>query len=131
MPGSRVLGVMGGTVDEPRLGYLEEPVPATADLLALAEPVKPTEVLRFAAPCVERACQHFDGHDCRLASRIVQILSEATASLPACRIRRDCRWFRQEGRAACLRCPQVITHNCNPSDDMVRAATPTACQPAT
>jgi hypothetical protein len=29
--------------------------------------------------------------------------------LPACNIRAECRWFRQEGRAACLRCPQIMT----------------------
>ena len=130
MPGSRIFGVMGGTADEPQLGYLDEPTAATPELLALAEPVKPTEVFRLAAPCVEHACCHFDGHDCRLAARIVQHLAAATAALPPCRIRRDCRWFRQEGGAACLRCPQVITHNCNPSDDMVRAAMPAPDQPA-
>jgi hypothetical protein len=124
MTGARVLGVVGGTADNPRVGYLEEPVPASAELLALAGPVQPTEVFRLAAPCVESKCCHFDGHDCRLATRIVQFLSVASESLPACRIRKDCRWFAQERGAACLRCPQVITQNCNPSQDMVRAATP-------
>jgi hypothetical protein len=27
-----------------------------------------------------------------------------------------CRWFRQEGREACLRCPQVTTEQRNPSE---------------
>ncbi len=126
MAGARVFGVMGGTAEQPQLGYLEQAVPTTPDILALAGPVKPTEVFRLAAPCVERACRHFDGRDCGLASRIVQLLSAATEALPPCRIRKDCRWFRQEGGAACLRCPQVITHNCSPSEDMVRAATPAA-----
>jgi len=124
MPGSRVFGVMGGTVQEPLLGYLDQPAPATPELLALSGPVKPTEVFRLAAPCVESACCHFDGRDCRLVTRIVQILPAVSEVLPACRIRQDCRWFRQEGRPACLRCPQVITQNCSPSKEMVRAATP-------
>jgi hypothetical protein len=48
----------------PRIGD-----PTTAALSALSAPVQPTEVFRFAAPCQERACVHFDGTNCRLASR--------------------------------------------------------------
>ena len=124
MAQSRIFGVMGGSVEEPRVIYLEEPTPAAPDVLALAGPVKPIEVFRIAATCVESACRHFDGKDCQLAARIVQILPAVTEALPACRIRQDCRWFEQEGRPACLRCPQVITQNYSPSDEMVRAATP-------
>jgi hypothetical protein len=124
MPGCRVLGVMAGTVDQPRLAYLEEPAPASAEILSLSGPVKPTEVFRLAAPCVETQCRHFDGKDCHLVTRIVQILPAVTEALPTCRIRPECRWFEQEGRLACLRCPQVITQNCSPTEEMVRAATP-------
>lgn len=124
MAESRVFGMIGGTEHEPRVEYLDQPAPVTDELMALAGPVKPIEVFRIAAPCVEQKCRHFDGHDCQLASRIVQILPAVTNSLPPCRVRQDCRWFRQEGGAACQRCPQVITQNYAPSDDMVRAATP-------
>jgi hypothetical protein len=31
------------------------------------------------------------------------------AALPACNVRKSCRWFRQEGVAACRVCPEVIT----------------------
>ena len=37
-------------------------------------------------------------------------------ALPRCAIRPTCRWFRQEGREACLRCPQVATELRNPSE---------------
>jgi hypothetical protein len=124
MAQSRIFGVMGGSVEEPRVIYLDEPTPAAPDVLALTGPVKPIEVFRIAATCVESACRHFDGKDCQLAARIVQILPAVTEALPACRIRQDCRWFEQEGRPACLRCPQVITQNYSPSEEMVRAATP-------
>jgi hypothetical protein len=124
MPEGRLFGVMGGSATEPRLMYLDEPAPVTESLLSLAGPVKPTEVFRVAAPCVESKCCHFDGQDCRLVTRIVQILPSVVDSLPACVIRKECRWFQQEGRPACMRCPQVLTLNCAASDDMVRAATP-------
>lgn len=124
MPGSRVFGVIGGTENEPRVDYLDEPTPATEEITSLSGPVKPIEVFRIAAPCVEHKCRHFDGHDCQLATRIVQILPAVVSTLPACRVRHECRWFHQEGGAACARCPQVITQNYAPSDEMVRAATP-------
>jgi hypothetical protein len=31
-------------------------------------------------------------------------------------IRKDCRWYAQEGGAACLRCPDVTTVNYDLSD---------------
>ena len=74
MPDGHVFGVVGGTATKPRLLYLDRPTPLTDELLALAAPVKSTEVYRVAAPCVESKCCHFDGHDCQLAMRIVQIL---------------------------------------------------------
>ena len=115
-------GVILGTPEEPRMVHLERPLPVTNDLLALSGPVKPTEVFRFAAPCAGDACKHFDGQDCSLVERIVQILPRVTSDLPPCSIRSECRWWYQEGRSACFRCPQVITEAYTSSDDYVRAA---------
>lgn len=129
MADSVAFGVVGGTVEAPRLVHFTEPQPVTAELLALSHPVTPIEVFRFAAPCAGHACQHFDGADCRLATRIVQILPAVTSSLPPCSLRADCRWWRQEGKAACLRCPQVVTQDYAASDDMRRAAEPDAVAP--
>ena len=116
-------GVVGGTAAQPRVAWLERPVPLTQELLGLAGPVHPTEVLRLAAPCQEGACCHFDGTDCRLATRLVQLLPAVTEPLPPYQIRADCRWFLQEGRMACKRCPQIVTCALNPSEELNRAAT--------
>jgi hypothetical protein len=124
MTGSVVFGVVGGTAGEPRVSWIEKPVPVTEDLLALTGPVPPTRVLRIAAPCQEKACRHFDGADCRLATKLVQLIPAVTQSLPPCRIRPDCRWFVQEGRAACAVCPQIVTYSVNPSEELTIAATP-------
>ncbi|HEV8490829.1 MAG TPA: nitrogen fixation protein [Candidatus Angelobacter sp.] len=101
----RVLGVVrnGETV------YLDQAAPLTDELLALTAPVGHSRVLRIAARCEENACMHFDGTNCQLATRIVQLLPTVTDTLPACLIRAECRWYRQEGRPACMRCPQVVT----------------------
>jgi len=123
--GSVAIGIVGGTVAEPRVGYLVEPMPVTEQLLSLTEPIEPSEVLRFAAPCAGDSCQHFDGHDCRLISKVVALLPSVVTVLPPCKIRRGCRWWLQEGRAACMRCPQVVTDNKNPSEAMTEVSDPT------
>jgi hypothetical protein len=113
MENCRVLGVVLSEVQKngftPRIVYLNELLPATADVLALSAPLKPTEVYRLSATCAEHKCPHFDGADCKLAARIVNILSAVVDALPPCTIRKDCRWYSQEGGAACRRCPEITT----------------------
>ena len=120
---ARVLGVVGGTADAPLVAYLSEPVPVSEEVLALAGTARhPADVMRFAARCEESKCRHFDGAQCGLATRIVQILPAVVEALPACLIRAECRWYLQEGRPACLRCPQVVTRNYDPAEEMIQAA---------
>jgi hypothetical protein len=106
MPGSMVFAVVGGTPSEPRL----------------VGPLVPTEVFRFAAPCMCSGCDHFENTRCRLVERAARLLPVVAADLPACTIRPDCRWWRQEGRAACLRCPQVVTSAHEPSQLLLEAS---------
>ncbi len=124
MEGSRVFAVVGGTARAPRAGYLQETIPAAQALPLFEGPVRATEVLRFTAPCATSSCLHFDGGRCRLAARVAAELPAVVDALPACRIRHECRWFAQEGREACLRCPQVVTDSYNPSSQMVAASDP-------
>jgi hypothetical protein len=116
--GARVLGVVQQTSHGPEVTYLDEFLPATPDVLAMAAPVHPTEVFRLAARCQTNRCPHFDGANCGLATRIVQILPAVVDALPQCQIRPECRWFQQEGAAACRRCPQISTVNYDPSETM-------------
>ncbi len=119
MQNCRVLGVVqpGST-----MVYLNEILPATEAVLAMAAPRKPTEIFRLAATCEESKCSHFDGKDCRLATRIVQGMQEVVDILPPCLIRRECRWYSQEGGAACKRCPQVTTVNYQASEELQAVA---------
>lgn len=107
--GSFAFGVVEGTPAEPRVTYLDQPVPVTPQLIQLTAPVSPGEVLRFAAPCARGACQHWGGGACRLARKIVARVEPVTGELPRCAVRGVCRWFAQEGAAACFRCPRIVT----------------------
>jgi hypothetical protein len=122
--GSVAIGVVNGTAAEPAVRPFTEPRAVTADLLKLSEPVTPTEVFRFAAPCLRRGCAHYETGTCRLGERVARLLPEVVGSLPSCPIRDRCRWWSQEGAAACLRCPQVVSDNYRPSPTMVRVALP-------
>jgi hypothetical protein len=39
-------------------------------------------------------------------------------------VRSTCRWWMQEGRAACTRCPQVVTADHAPTDAMTKVSDP-------
>lgn len=120
----RLLGVVTHDNGVASIAYLNEEVPVTAELLEQAGPADPNTVFRIAAHCEEKRCTHFDGRDCNLARRIVQILPAVVDALPVCLIRGTCRWYVQEGREACLRCPQVVTQPLDASPDFERAVTP-------
>ena len=105
----RVLGVVQQQGPIPMLQYLNEELLATPQVLAMATPLKATDVFRLAATCAEHECPHFDGADCRLATRVVQILPAVVDTLPPCIIRKECRWYSQESGAACRRCPAITT----------------------
>jgi hypothetical protein len=124
MEGSVVFGVIVGTSEEPRLAHLTEPRLVTDDLLALADPVTPTEIFRFAAVCAGDDCQHFDGAKCRIATRIVESFPTVSEQLPPCSIRSTCRWWQQEGKSACMRCPQIVTDTYSPSEQLRQAVDP-------
>ncbi len=65
-PDAAVFGVQTRTAaGERQVAYVPQALPLTPELLALAGPARPAEVLRIAAPCMASACQHFSGGACR------------------------------------------------------------------
>jgi hypothetical protein len=122
--GSVTIGIVRGTVTQPRLQLFPEPFPVTEQLLALTKGVSPTEVFRFAAPCANSACAHFGSGRCHLVEKVVDAVLPVVSALPDCSIRPNCRWHAQEGEAACLRCPQVITDHPTASAVLHRVADP-------
>lgn len=110
--GATLLGIVGaGGV----IGYI---TPRTTVDSAFVQEVRrgrqPEKRFRFAQPCWEGRCAQWTGSRCGLIERAVQSPHTASAAgegagLPACAIRRRCRWFAQAGAQACHRCPSVVT----------------------
>jgi hypothetical protein len=119
-----VFGVVGGSASEPRVAYLTDPVPVTRTLLQLAAPAHPTEVFRMGAPCARGGCQHYTGSRCGLVRQLVEGVEPVADEIPPCRLRPRCRWWREEGAAACRRCPMIVTELPNPTPQLTRAARP-------
>lgn len=120
--GAVVIGLVGEEAGARRVAYLEAPLPVTPEILAATVPVAPNRVLRTAAACAEEACGHYDGRDCTLATRLVAALDPAVDRPPPCVIRPACRWWRQEGKAACMRCPLVATESLGAGEAFAAAA---------
>lgn len=55
-------------------------------------------------------------------AKTVQLASVVAEKLKPCAIRSECRWWRQEGKAACVRCPQVASSDPSRSGVMAGAA---------
>jgi hypothetical protein len=49
-------------------------------------------------------------------------LPPVVEQLPHCMLRPNCRWFQQEGREACYRCPQIVTESYNASPALIQIA---------
>jgi hypothetical protein len=141
MEKASVFGVVLGSVDAPRVAYLERALPVEDAVSALAAAgggagsvsgtgtgggggigAGATMVFRVAATCETSACVHYSGSCCTLAARCDEQLEAVVAMLPRCAIRSRCRWFAERGSSICHRCPQVVTLNGPESaDEMLRA----------
>ena len=102
-PSARLLGVVG---DDGRVRYLGTPAEVPEALRArLAADEDTPRRLRFTAPCATSGCAQWQDGGCSIARAV----SAAPGPLPACGIRERCRWFGQEGPAACASCAWVRT----------------------
>jgi hypothetical protein len=108
--GVLLLGVM---TSRGKLAYLQPPVPVDAEFAAReAARGRPEQRYRFAAPCLEGGCPQWTGRRCAVADMAAGLvdlgLPASPASLPACGIRHSCRWYAQNGPAACAACPLIV-----------------------
>lgn len=111
--GVELLGVM---TPERRLAYLQSRPRVDAAFVEQAKSLgHPERRFRFSTTCIESGCPQWNGCGCAVIDQVVDSESESTATvvesehrLPACSIRRTCRWFFQRGAAACAVCPTIV-----------------------
>jgi len=108
-PQSAVFGIVDNRGDFPIIRYLEHPIAATPEVLALAKDEHPNQVFRFTSPCQESRCGHFANGECGLPRFLQEHLPAAQTKHVSCPIRSVCRWFHQESFSACSRCAVVVT----------------------
>jgi len=125
MPDAVVLGVVRELEGWSFVHHLAEPLPVTPAILELAGDAPAGQVFRFAARCAEHTCAHFDGEQCRLATKLVRSSLDRAPTLPPCKMRKDCRWHAQEGNAACFVCPLILSETATPATELAQAADPT------
>jgi len=105
--------VLLGIVSAPgQIVYITPNPAVTPEMLNTFEKngVVPENRLRFAGACMEHRCMQWADNRCGLIDRVVDHFGPADGEdpLPKCGIRSTCRWFAQQGRAACEACPEVI-----------------------
>ena len=120
--GALLLGVVApdGTV-----AYVQPPTRVSAEFADRARSLgHPERRFRFASTCVEAGCPQWTGSGCGVIDITIgppphgspatkppaaeAKPGAARAALPACVIRRSCRWYAQRGPAACAVCPLIV-----------------------
>lgn len=110
--------VLGVVDPDGVVAYIQPPTRVSAEFVEQARALgHPERRFRFSSTCVEGACPQWNGHGCavidiaigpRPDDSVAGVPTVAKTALPACAIRRTCRWYAQRGAAACAVCPQIV-----------------------
>lgn len=122
MQEARAFGVLSGTAEAPRIAYLKAEAVIPAAELPETPGLQAIEVFRLTARCEEGRCAQYADGRCSLGQRVVDGLDPVVDTLPSCTLRDTCRWHAEQGKPACLRCPQVVTLVPRNGDRLSRAA---------
>jgi hypothetical protein len=110
--------LLGVVTPDGTVAYIQPPTRVGAEFVGQAQALgHPERRFRFSSACVEGACPQWTGSACAVIDLVIgsrpdeSPAGKATpsgAALPACAIRRSCRWFAQRGAAACAVCPEIV-----------------------
>lgn len=101
--------LLHGIVTKGRVVPLDRAVPVNEEFLEKARAHgEPRSRMRFASSCYAKGCEHFKAGACEVAAKAAANPS-GPGELPPCALREmGCRWWRQEGLAACVACPTIV-----------------------
>lgn len=109
-PGHLLLGIVrpDGT-----LSHISPPIEVDVSFVEKASAKGqrlPESRFRFAGPCVESSCCHWLGERCSVGDEVASAAERPDGSykLNPCHIRPTCRWWAQNGGAACQICPLIV-----------------------
>ena len=108
--GALLLGVI---LANGSLSYAQQRITVDQEFVdSAAQGRSPERRFRFSSPCVKCACKQWAGDHCSVIGKVLSdspVAAPDAVDLPQCSIRKQCRWFAQEGAVACGICPLVIT----------------------
>jgi hypothetical protein len=107
--GARLLGIRQ---EDGSIAILPEPLKIDESFIDLSNQVASAErQFRFTNKCVESGCKQWTGQRCGVADNLIHASQSMKLehTLQECGIRLQCRWYKQNGEAACKICPLVIT----------------------
>jgi hypothetical protein len=113
-PAANATVFLGMITPAGRVAYVTPAVPSATVLQTLDDTAGTLESrYRFAGRCVTGSCGFWTGDHCGLGAKLAasyqEVAGAAPAELPRCAIRRTCRWFAEQGAAACSPCSYVTT----------------------
>ncbi|MBM0236503.1 hypothetical protein JNW88_03840 [Micromonospora sp. ATA32] len=112
-PAANATVFLGMITPAGRVAYVTPQLPAEVALAAAGTDRPVESQYRLAGPCVTSSCGFWTGEHCGLGERLATSYQEAVGpaetELPRCAIRRTCRWFAEQGAAACAACSHVVT----------------------
>ncbi|MEV1330895.1 hypothetical protein AB0J20_15105 [Micromonospora costi] len=112
-PATNATVFLGMITPAGRVAYVTPQMPADVALAVAATDAPVESQVRLAGPCVTSRCGFWTGEHCGLGKRLADSYQEAVGpaevDLPRCAIRRTCRWYAEQGRAACAACSHVVT----------------------
>lgn len=121
--GSALLGIWG---PGGRLVYTPGLPELDAAMAARFEANGGSAGFRFSEPCLEDGCGNWGAGGCEVARAAARHAASAEPGhLPQCGLRHSCRWYHQEGLAACRVCPFVLRTEPPASRDSTNGSTGT------
>ncbi|WP_433390456.1 hypothetical protein [Micromonospora sp. KLBMP9576] len=112
-PAANATVFLGMITPAGRVAYVTPALPAEVALAQAGADTPVESRYRLAGPCVTAKCGFWTGAHCGLGERVAASFREVAGpvedDLPRCAIRRSCRWYAEQGRAACTACSHVVT----------------------
>lgn len=92
-----------------QIEFIGNPIRIDRQFVKIAQEGRPPETrFRFAKKCGKSICANWAGGHCGLIAELRDNREGLGGELPNCGIRDRCRWYAEQGAAACDICPNIV-----------------------